>query len=88
MLHKVENRQKKRNFLSDDLSKEWTTHHTRELIIGIGDLNGHVVKNIVAFPGVHGGFCIGGVNQDGKMLLEYSMQITYASPTHGLEWLT
>ena len=26
----------------EDLSREWTTHHTSELIIGKGDFNGHV----------------------------------------------
>ena len=54
----MDNRWKKRNFY-EDLSREWTTHHMSELIIGMGDFNGHVGRNIDGFQGVHGGFSIG-----------------------------
>ena len=40
----------------EDLSREWTTHHMSELIIGMGDFNGHVVRNIDGFQRVLGGF--------------------------------
>ena len=55
----------------EDQSGEWTTHHKRELIIRIGDLNGHVGRNIDGFRGVNGGFSIGERNQEGRMLLEF-----------------
>ena len=42
-----------------------------ELIIGMGDLNGHVGRNSDGFQGAHGGFSIGKRNQEGKMLLEF-----------------
>ena len=59
---------RKRHFY-EDLSREWTTHHTSELIIGMGDLSRHVVKNIDGFQAIHGGFSIGERNQKGRMLL-------------------
>ena len=37
----------------------------------MGDLNGHVGRNIEGFQGVHGGFSIGERNQEGRMLLEF-----------------
>ena len=59
MLHKVENRWKIRIFLNEDQSREWITHHSSELTIGMGDLNGHVGRNVDGFQRVHGGFSIG-----------------------------
>ena len=41
----------RRIFLDEDLSREWATHHTRELIIGMGDINGHVGRNIDELQG-------------------------------------
>ena len=66
MLHKVENLYNKFVVVAVDLSRECLTHHTRELIIGMGDLNGHVGRII---DGFHGGFGIGKRNQEGRMLL-------------------
>ena len=42
-----------------------------EMIIGMGDVSGHVGRNIDAFQGVHGGFSIGERNKEGKMPLEF-----------------
>ena len=33
----------------EDLSREWTTHQMSEMIIRMGDLNGHVGRNIDGF---------------------------------------
>ena len=68
MLRKEDNPCKQKN-LYEDLSREWATHHTSELIIRIGDPNGHVGMIIVGFQGVHGEISIGGRNQEGRMLL-------------------
>ena len=65
MLHKVENQWKKRE---KNISREWTTHHRRQLIIGMVDFDGHVGRNIDVFQGVHGGFSI---SEEGRMLLEF-----------------
>ena len=42
-----------------------------ELIIGMGDCNGHVGGNIDGLQGIHGGFSIGERNQEGRMLLQF-----------------
>ena len=39
-----------------------------ELIIGMGNLNGHVDRNIDELQRIHGGFTIGKKNQEGRML--------------------
>ena len=45
--------------------REWITHHTRDLIIGIRGLNGHVGIDISGFMRFLGGFGIGGTNHEG-----------------------
>ena len=70
MLHRVENQIKKEIF-HEYLSRERTTHRMTELIIAMGDINGHVNRNIDGFQGEHGGFSIGTRNQEGRMLLEF-----------------
>ena len=40
-----------KEFSNEDPSREWTTHHTSEMIIGMGDLNGHVERKIYGFQG-------------------------------------
>ena len=62
--------EEKRNFY-EDLSREWTTHHTSELIIGMGNININVGRNIDGFQGLHGGFSFGERNQNGRMQLEF-----------------
>ena len=52
----------------EELSRDWTSHHTSELIIGMGDINGHVGRNIDAFHGVQGGLSIGERSQEEWML--------------------
>ena len=42
-----------------------------EQIIGIGDFNGRVGKNIDGFHGVRGGLSIGERSQKGRMLMEF-----------------
>ena len=42
-----------------DLSREWPNHHTSELIIKIGDFDGHAGRNIDGFHRVHVGIIIG-----------------------------
>ena len=60
-----------KEFFYEDLSGEWTTHHMSELIVGMGDLNGHVSRNIDGFQGVHGRFSIGeGKQARGKDAIE------------------
>ena len=71
MLHKVENRRKKKNFFTEDLSREWTIHHAGELIIGMEDIDGHVGRRIDGFQEVHRGLSPGERNVEERMLLEF-----------------
>ena len=43
----------------------------RELIIGMGDLNGHVGRNIDGFQEVNGGSSVGKEIREGTMPLEF-----------------
>ena len=71
MLHNVDIDRRKRIFYEDQSGK-WTTHHTSELFIGMGDPNGHVGRNIGGFQRVHEGFSIGKGNLERRTLLELS----------------
>ena len=42
-----------------------------ELVLGMGNFNGHVGKQIEGYEGVHGGNGIGERNVEGIMLLEF-----------------
>ena len=42
-----------------------------ELVLGMGDFNGHVGKRIAGYEDVHGGYGIGERNVERKMLLEF-----------------
>ena len=41
-----------------------------EQTIGIGDIDGHVGRNINGFQGAHEGFHVGEGNQDGRLVLK------------------
>lgn len=55
----------------DELSSEWDLQSVGELVLGMGDFNGHVGKRIDGYEGVHGGNGIGERNVEGRMLLEF-----------------
>ena len=61
----------KKEHFYDDLRSEWDLHSVGELVLGMGDFNGHVGKRIEGYEGVHGGNGIGERNVEGKMLLEF-----------------
>ena len=52
---------------------EWDLHSVSEaeLVLGMGDFNGHVGKRIEGYEDVHGGNEIGERNVERKMLLEF-----------------
>ena len=55
----------------DDLRSEWDMQSVGELVLGMGDFNGHVGKRIEGYEDVHGGYGIGERNVEEKMLLEF-----------------
>ena len=52
----------------DDLRSEWDLHRMGELVLGMGDFNGHVGKWIEGYEGMHGGNGIWERNVEGKIL--------------------
>ena len=55
----------------DDLKSEWDMHSVGELVLGMGDFNGHVGKQIEGYEDVHGNNGTGKRNVEAKMLLEF-----------------
>ncbi|XP_067052694.1 uncharacterized protein [Acropora muricata] len=54
----------------DDLRSEWDLHSVGELVLSMGDFNGHVGKRIEGYENVHGRNGTGKRNVEGKMLLK------------------
>ena len=54
-----------------ELKCEWDVHSADDLAMCLCDLNGHVGRHIDDFNGVHGGYCVGQRNLEGRMLLEW-----------------
>lgn len=55
----------------DELAGELDVHSEGELVLCVGDFNGHVGKRFDGFEGVHGGNGFGERNLEGRMLLEF-----------------
>ena len=53
------------------LAGEYELQNPSEVVLGLGDFNGHVREEIEGFEGVHGGNGIGQRNAEGRMLLEF-----------------
>ena len=60
-----------KQYFYDDLTSDWDLHSVGELVLGMGDFNGHVGKQIEVYEDMHGGNGIGGRNVEGKLLLEF-----------------
>ena len=58
----------------DELKCEWDMHSADDLVMCLGDINGHVVKHIDGFHGVHVGYGVGQRNLEGRMLLEFCLK--------------
>ena len=43
----------------DELKCEWDLHSACDLVMCLGDINGHVCRHIDGFDGVHGGYGVG-----------------------------
>ena len=72
MLCKVEEKQS----FYDELNSEWNIHSVGDLVMCLGDFNGHIGRHIDGFDGVHGGFsggknAISVVSGEGIMCVKY-----------------
>ena len=48
--------------------------NANELVLGLGDFNGHAWKCAEGFEGIHGGYGIGKRNAEGRLLLDFCDQ--------------
>ena len=55
----------------NDMASERDLQNPSEVVLGIGNFNGHVGRWIDGFEGVHGGYGIGKRNVEGRRLLEF-----------------
>ena len=68
----VERSECEKDHFHNDMASEWDLQHPGEVILGLGDFNGHVGRRIDGFESVHGGYGIGKRNVGGRRLLEFS----------------
>ena len=53
------------------MGSEWDLQNPGEVVLGMGDFNGHVGRRIDGFEGVQGGYEIGTRNVEERRLLEF-----------------
>ena len=58
----------------EEMVREWSMANANELVLGLGDFNGHVGKSAEGLEGTHGGYGIGKRNAEGRMLLDFCDQ--------------
>ena len=49
-------------------------HIADDLVMCLGDSNGHVGRHVYGFDGVHGEYGVGQRNLEGRMLLEFCLE--------------
>ena len=57
----------------DELKGKWDMHSADDLVICLGDFNGHFGRHIDVFDEVHGECGVGQRNLEGRMLLEFCL---------------
>ena len=63
----------KKSSLYDERKCEWDMHSAGDLVMCLGDFNGHVGTHIDRFSGLHGGCGVGQRNLEG-LLLEFCLE--------------
>ena len=58
----------------EEMAREWSMANANEMVLGLGDFNGHVGKCAEGFEGIHGGYGIGKRNVEGSMLIDFCVQ--------------
>ena len=58
----------------EEMAREWSVANENELVLGLGDFNGHVGKRAKGFEGIHGGYGIGKRNAERRLLLNFCDQ--------------
>ena len=70
MLPRLED-QSARDQFYNDMASEWDLQSPGQVVLGLGDFNGHVGRRIDGFEGVHGGYGIDERNVLERRLLEF-----------------
>ena len=63
-----------KNSFYDELKCEWDMHSADDLVMCLGNFNGHIGRHIDGFDGMHGGNGAGQMNLEGQMLLEFCLE--------------
>ena len=58
----------------EEMAREWSVANENELVVRLGDCNGHVGKCAEGFEGIHGGYGVGKRNAEGRLLLDFCDQ--------------
>ena len=58
----------------EEMAREWSVVNENELVLGLGDFNGHIGKCAEGFKGIHGGHGIGKRNAEERSLLDFCDQ--------------
>ena len=58
----------------EEMGRGCEVENANEVLICLGDFNGHIGKKVDGFEGVHGGFRIGKRNLEGRLLLEFCVE--------------
>ena len=58
----------------DELEGERDIHSTGDLVMCLCDFNGHVGRYIDGFNGVHGVYCVGQRDLEGRMSLDFGLE--------------
>ena len=56
----------------DELKCEWDMHYAGDIVMYLGDFNGHVGRHMDGFDSVHEVYVLGQRNLEGRMLLVLS----------------
>ena len=59
----------------EEMANECEIKNENELLICLGDANGHIGKEVDEFGGVHEGFGIGKKSIKGRLLLEFCVEM-------------
>ena len=65
---------KEKQSFYNELKCEWVMHSADDLVMCLGDFNGHGGRHIDGFEGVHGGYSVGHGNLQGRILLEFCLE--------------
>ena len=69
----------------NDMASEWSLQNPVEVVLGLGNFNGHVGRRIDGFERVHGGYGIGKKMLEGEDYSSFVMKRSSAWPIHGLK---